>query len=73
MKKEKKAEDEKGRKRKAEDPSDLPPPSVPAVPAPAPVPAPAATPARKRGRPKRNLAEDQSDQSLAGVFAKKKR
>ena len=30
MKKEKKAEDEKGRKRKAEDPSDLPPPSVPA-------------------------------------------
>ena len=73
MKKEKTAEDEKGRKKQTGGSSDLPPPSVPAVPAPAPVPAPAATPARKRGRPKRNLAEDQSDQSLAGVFAKKKR
>ena len=73
MKKEKTAENEKGRKKQTGGSSDLPPPSVPAVPAPAPVPAPAATPARKRGRPRKNLAEEQSDQSLAGVFAKKKR
>ena len=49
MKKEKKAEDEKGRKRKAEEPSDLPSPPVPEDPAPAPVSVIAATPARKRG------------------------
>ena len=73
MKKEKTAEVAKGRKKKTGGSPDLPPPSVPAVPAPAPVPAPAATPARKRGRPRKNLAEEQSDQSLAGVFAKKKR
>ena len=48
MKKEKKAEDEKGRKR-IEEPSDLPSPPVPEDPAPAPVSVTAATPARKRG------------------------
>ena len=57
--------------------SDLPSPPVPEDPAPpqppAPVPVTAATPARKRGRPRKHLPEEQSDQSLADVFAKKKR
>ena len=33
----------------------------------------APTPAKKRGRPKKSLAEDTSEQSLADVFTKKKR
>ena len=61
MKKEKIAEDEKGRKRKLEESSN------PAAPVTAP------TPARKRGRPKKIPAEEQSDESLAEIFAKKKR
>ena len=57
--------------------SDLPSPPVPEDPVPPPPPAPvpvtAATPARKRGRPRKHLPEEQSDQSLADVFAKRKR
>ena len=64
----------KGEKRKREDGSDLPQVEAPVV-APAGVSVPAQTPARKRGRPKKNLPDDQLDQSksLDDMFAKKKR
>ena len=73
----KRTEGERGRKRKAEESSDLPSAAVPEDPAPPPPPAPvpvtAAIQARKRGRPKKYLPEGKSDQSLADVFVKKKR
>ena len=59
IKKEKIAEQKKGRKRECDDAQD-PPSAVP-------------PPAKKRGRPKKSLAEDTSEQSLADVFTKKKR
>ena len=59
IKKEKIAEQKKGRRRECDDAQD-PPSAVP-------------TPAKKRGRPKKSLAEDTSEQSLADVFTKKKR
>ena len=64
----------KGEKRKCKDGSDLPQVVAPVV-APAGVSVPAQTPARKRGRPKKNLPDDQLDQSksLDDMFAKKKR